>query len=47
MKPCIEFVLMLFILWLASVMVMFAGACLVLFAPIIILWELLYDEVEE
>ncbi len=47
MKPCIEFVLMLFILWLAAVMVIFAGACLVLFAPIIALWALFYDEVEE
>ena len=38
LKSCIEFVLMLLILWLAAIFVIFAGAVLIVFTPIIALW---------
>ena len=43
LKSCIEFVLMLLILWLTAIFVIFAGTALLMFAPIIVLLFCLYE----
>ncbi len=43
LKLCIEFVLMLLMLWLAAMLVIFAGTALLVFTPIIVLLFYLYE----
>ena len=51
LRYCVEFVLLTLLLWLVSVIMIFAGSCVLVLSPMMALWAMLDrnddDEYEE